>query len=392
MKNFITIMKKELARVFKSPTSIIGLLVPGILLFAMYSLMGQVAPVTSEEQALTENYIIYAVNMPSEFEGILLHEDSPFDVELRSVTAAEAEKRLDYLNSHDIHLVVVFAPNFHYELINERQPSLEVFFNPFNIVSDFANRLVFMPSFNAYVYGAVAYISGTNPVNVFPDISVTAEFDEHREGGGILANMIPMVLIMLMFTAAMSYAVESIAGEKERGTMATLLATPARRSAIALGKVASLSVLAMISTIGSFIGLMAGLAMMLEVSLFAMYGFGELTLLFFIMIAAVLVIVGLITVLSALSKTIKDAQMLVSVFMMASMGIGLLKMVTGIPAAFFFYLIPIFNVTAGIASVIAFEVVILNLVMTLISSLAYAGILIFVLTKLFGSEKIMFSK
>ncbi|MFQ7035420.1 MAG: ABC transporter permease subunit [Candidatus Borkfalkia sp.] len=52
----------------------------------------------------------------------------------------------------------------------------------------------------------------------------------------------------------MGIAPESIAGEKERGTIATLLVTPIKRSELVVGKVLSLSALSSLSAISSFIG------------------------------------------------------------------------------------------------------------------------------------------
>lgn len=58
-------------------------------------------------------------------------------------------------------------------------------------------------------------------------------------------------------------APESIAGEKERGTIATLLVTPMRRSSLALGKVFSLSIIALLAGCSSFIGTFAALPKMM---------------------------------------------------------------------------------------------------------------------------------
>ncbi|MCK7484352.1 MAG: ABC transporter permease subunit [Bacillus subtilis] len=63
----------------------------------------------------------------------------------------------------------------------------------------------------------------------------------------MLSTLLPMLVVMFMFTGAMAIGPESIAGEKERGTIATLLVTPVKRREIALGKVFSLGVLSLIS-------------------------------------------------------------------------------------------------------------------------------------------------
>ncbi len=58
-------------------------------------------------------------------------------------------------------------------------------------------------------------------------------FDELRD---VLVKIIPFLLVMWMLTGAIYPAIDMTAGEKERGTMETLLISPAERSEIVLGK------------------------------------------------------------------------------------------------------------------------------------------------------------
>ena len=57
--------------------------------------------------------------------------------------------------------------------------------------------------------------------------------DELRDG---LAKVIPLLLVMWTLTGAIYPAIDMTAGEKERGTMETLLISPAERSEIVFGK------------------------------------------------------------------------------------------------------------------------------------------------------------
>lgn len=57
-----------------------------------------------------------------------------------------------------------------------------------------------------------------------------------KVGGNIIGGVIPYLIIILCFTGAMYPAIDLTAGEKERGTMETLLCSPVRRVNIVLGK------------------------------------------------------------------------------------------------------------------------------------------------------------
>ena len=107
----------------------------------------------------------------------------------------------------------------------------------------------------------------------------------------------------------MGIAPESIAGEKERGTIATLLVTPIKRSELVIGKIAALSVLSALSAIGSFIGTFLSMPKLMGGSIgdmFAAYSAGSYIALFAVMLSAVLLIVSLISILSAFAKSVND--------------------------------------------------------------------------------------
>lgn len=63
--------------------------------------------------------------------------------------------------------------------------------------------------------------------NVAPPAKVT---------GNLLGAMLPYIIIMLSLTGAMYPALDLTAGEKERGTMETILCCPVRRTDLAIGK------------------------------------------------------------------------------------------------------------------------------------------------------------
>ena len=59
---------------------------------------------------------------------------------------------------------------------------------------------------------------------------------EQEVGGSVWSRIFPFLLVMMSLTGAFYPAVDLCAGEKERGTMETLLISPATRAEIVLGK------------------------------------------------------------------------------------------------------------------------------------------------------------
>ena len=68
-----------------------------------------------------------------------------------------------------------------------------------------------------------------------PDVIDVADETGYR-GSAVWSSLLPIILILWALTGAFYPAVDLCAGEKERGTLETLLSSPAQRSEIVLGK------------------------------------------------------------------------------------------------------------------------------------------------------------
>lgn len=106
-------------------------------------------------------------------------------------------------------------------------------------------------------------------------------------------------------------APDSIAGEKERGTMATLLVTPIKREQLAIGKILGLSIIVVLGGISSFIGAMLSLPFLsigqdeIDTSVYSINDYLEL---FIIVISTVLIMISLTAIVSVLARSIKEAS------------------------------------------------------------------------------------
>ena len=111
------------------------------------------------------------------------------------------------------------------------------------------------------------------------------------------------------------------------------------------------------------------------------------------MLCSVLLIISLISVVSAYAKNVKEAGTYVSPLMIIIMIVSISTMFgNGTPQENYWYLIPIYNSVQCMSSVFLFSVNAVHVMITFVSNLVYAGIFVWVLTRMFNSEKIMFSK
>ena len=72
--------------------------------------------------------------------------------------------------------------------------------------------------------------------------------------------------------------------------------------------------------------------------------------------------------------------------------VGLLSSLVGSGASPFMYLIPIYNSAMLITDIMALTVSPVSFIITIVSNLVYASALVFLLTRMFKSERIMFNK
>jgi len=143
--------------------------------------------------------------------------------------------------------------------------------------------------------------------------TITAYEDESEIFATIISSIVPLLIVIFIFAAALSIAPDIIAGEKERGTLATLLVTPISRSAFALGKILAITVISLASAFSSFIGVALSIPVLLQlestgsVNVLDIYGVGGMVALLLVILSTTLVIVGVISVVSAYAKSIKEA-------------------------------------------------------------------------------------
>ena len=276
----------------------------------------------------------------------------------------------------------------------EMAPNVEIYYNSANNASSRVYQLL-----EGTLSGYEDQLSNRFDINRADEEET--QFDMASQDdvlGSILSKLIPMLILMMLFSGVMAIAPSSIAGEKERGTIATLLVTPMRRNELALGKVVSLSGMALLSGISSFIGIVLSLPKMIHadtagIELGLNYTTADYIVLLLTIFATVLIMASVVSMLSALAKDVKNAGTMIVPFMLVVMFCGLTPMFqSGTPEGLTSYLIPFYNSIQVMTSVFAHEMTWMPVIVMLASNIVYTGIAVWGLTRMFNSEKVMFSK
>lgn len=223
-----------------------------------------------------------------------------------------------------------------------------------------------------------------------------------KVGGNLIGGLIPYLIIVLCFTGAMYPAIDLTAGEKERGTMETLLCSPVHRVNIVMGKfltvlTASLATIAftLISTAGSIIlggtllaagGGVKGAGGAFPPILDPMGIPGV-----FVMIVPVAVLfAAILLTISLFAKSYKEAQTYVSPLMIVVLLPSMLGMLPGIELSTKTALVPILNLTLVCKEMLSGVWNWPSIALIFGSTVLYAAIAVGLCVRMFNREDVIF--
>lgn len=391
MKRFnaiYTVFKKELARFLKDKRTLLSLVLPGILIYVIYSLMGNFM---SDIFGTDEDYkpAVSISGLPEEMTDMFSSE--MFDIKDFSDIESEKQKVAD----GDLDATLVFPENFFENMLaymptqgGAPAPNVELYFNTTS-----SNSQVAYTSIMAILDSMEAGIANKFDIN---NSSTDYDMANEKDIASVLfATIMPMLLVMFCVVGCMAVAPESIAGEKERGTIANLLITPIKRSDIALGKIFALSILALISGTSSAVGVIASLPKLMGGTAEfdgSVYGVTDYVFLAIVILSTTLLFVSLVSIISCLAKSVKEATSYVSPIMILAMVIGITGFIGGGENPVWVFFIPVYNSVQCIVEIFSFELNPIHVVLTSVTNIAVMCGGIFVLTRMFNSEKIMFKK
>lgn len=231
-----------------------------------------------------------------------------------------------------------------------------------------------------------------NPSFAVPLIEKTNDQSETQEVIGKYAGgILPYIFIAFLFMGCMLPAIDLFAGEKERGTIETLLTSPVNRLQILLGKMIVIVAMGLVSAIVALIGLTVSVQMMdipdlilnvvsdiLSVQL-------VVTLLLLLLPLAIF-FAGVMIPVSVYAKSFKEAQSILTPLNFVMIVPAMVGFVPGLELDFTTAFIPIVNVVLATKSIIAGTPDLLLIAITFISLILLAGIAVAISIRQFGSE------
>ena len=177
--------------------------------------------------------------------------------------------------------------------------------------------------------------------------------------GKLIGGFLPYIFILFCFMGCMYPAIELLTGEKEKGTMETLLTVPASRFKILIGKILAISIVGLSAATMTILGMIVALKFLPEIPqvflniLNDMVSAKFVIMLFAMLFPLSIFFAGFLSALVIKAKTFKEAQSLVTPMTFVIIIPALIATIPGVELNWQTSVIPILNIALATKEIIA---------------------------------------
>lgn len=250
MKKILAILKKEMIDAMRDRRTLMVVLISSLFTVPLFLFL--ISQIVSQVESQAEKRTLFAVN--------LAHAPSVENYILRQGFEIKTAP-LDYetkLRSKDVNQAVLLVPDhFDRDLAEGKRVSLEIVYDTSNRQAEMSLPTVkkLMAGYKAEKNNLDLLMRGVSP-EVLQLVTIKEkELSRPAERKVIFTAMLPMVLIMAVVMGGMFAAIDSTAGERERGSLEPLMMNPVTGWQLAIGKsgaVTAVTVLIVVMTVLSF--------------------------------------------------------------------------------------------------------------------------------------------
>ncbi|MFL6658583.1 MAG: ABC transporter permease [Massilia sp.] len=176
--------------------------------------------------------------------------------------------------------------------------------------------------------------------------------------GAVVGGFVPYILLMVCLMAAMYPAIDLGAGEKERGTLETLLLAPIPRTRIVLAKflvlftVGLTSALLMVASMGLLLAVFGGRFEGALAQMVRMIGARDLAMVALMLVPTAAIFASILLSISIYAKSYKEAAGMISPLMMLVIVPIVLAMLPGVELNWFWSMVPLTNVSLAMKELV----------------------------------------
>ncbi|TWT55137.1 Inner membrane transport permease YbhR [Rubripirellula amarantea] len=238
--------------------------------------------------------------------------------------------------------------------------------------------------------GYAESVASKNP-DYQPPVQVEVVDRGEEEPATILATIVPLVLVLMTITGAVYPAIDLTAGERERGTMESLMASPVPRFQVLIAKYFAVVVVAMLTAVANLAAMFTTL--WLGGLLPLLTGSSDFPWLQVLQILGLLVLFSgffsaVLLSLTSFARSFKEAQAYLIPVMLLSITPGMLSLMPGVRLSGMLAIAPLVNIVLLAREVLSGEVVVAAAAIAVLSTMGYAVAALAIAASLFGSDAV----
>jgi len=395
MKIFLTIFKKEFIDTIRDRRTIITMIIVPLLLFPILMTVVTKVSISQRQKAQqkTLNVALVSNGNAAAFRDELLRRG-----DLRVVENVLVDSIEGFIQRDSLDAAFVVADDFDRRVEANESGSIQLYFkasDEFNIAKRRLTDVV-----QSYEKRLLA--ERFKKMKLSETIVKAVSVQEHdiaslREKiGKAIGGFLPYIFVIFCFTGAMYPAIDLGAGEKERGTLETLLTAPTSRFLILLGKFCVVVLAGVLSAGVSMVGLFVSVRQAVDLpadvmnAVLGVLQFDTIVLVLSLLVPLTVFFAGALLSLSIYAKSFKEAQSIISPMtfvVIIPVAVGLFP---GVELDTVTALIPVLNVSLATKEIIAGTVSAGLLVEVYVILFLLAGLSLYVASKWFDREETIF--
>lgn len=385
MRDIITVAKKEIRAFFSDKAILLQMFIlPFAIVFGYCMLMTSMTDAQKETaEQLEKPVVAYSINAPEEFKAALE------ELKIKPAPDNDIEKYQKQIKNKETDLLMVFPDDFKMsEPGGADLSNIDIYYN-----SQKNNSME--------LYSKTTLIFTTMQPRIFTFNEQADKnydlFDSDAMFRKLLGGIIPLMVFMAVYMVCMNLAANSVAGDKEKGFLNTLLVTPIKRGSIATGKSLSILLVAIIASCSAFIGMALALPKLgksMDMGEAIKYSIQEYIMLFAAVVTGSFVLVAILMIISTVAKDVKQATTLSPILLFAIMIPSMLATTESFSESIeklgeTNYFIPVWNSVKMLQDVVRLEYTVSNACIMIAVNVVAAVVGIFIVGRLFNREKIV---
>ncbi|PPA83856.1 ABC transporter permease [Brevibacillus laterosporus] len=218
---------------------------------------------------------------------------------------------------------------------------------------------------------------------------------DEKVSGSILSGVLIILMIASLISGGLPAATDLIAGEKERGTLETLISAPITANSVLTAKLFTVMIMSGVSSLASVISvslIFSFISMNHDVGGLSLQFFttSSIIVLFVVLILLSAMFAGIMLSISSFAKSFKEAQTYMTPLVLIGLVPAYLMMpLNPIDIPYAYYLLPIFNGVAIFKEIFYGELQPMHALLVVFTSLCYVIIAIKVAAKFFKRENLL---